>query len=96
MYPGILVSDYVKRAQIGKKGGCLLFRHSMATTMLVNWVDIHCIQQMLGHSDIGTTRLYTRMSIAKPKEMHGRTHPAELDGASAAAYGSALLRGENT
>lgn len=80
VYLGILVSGYVKRAGIGKEGGCLLFRHSMATTMLENGADIRYIQQMLGHSDIGTTRLYTHVSIAKLKEVHGRTHPAELDG----------------
>jgi integrase/recombinase XerD len=79
-YLGILISDYVKKSGIGKEGGCLLFRHSMATTMLENGADIRYIQQMLGHSDISTTELYTHVSIAKLKEVHGKTHPAELDG----------------
>lgn len=68
----------------------------MATTMLENGADIRYIQQMLGHSDIGTTRLYTHVSIAKLKEVHGKSHPAELEGESDSASGDAPLRGENT
>jgi len=78
-YLGNHISDYVKKANIGKSGGCLLFRHSMATTMLENGADIRYIQQMLGHSDISTTRLYTHVSIAKLKEVHEKTHPAERE-----------------
>jgi len=79
VYLGTHISNYVKKAGIGKKGGCLLFRHSMATTMLENGADIRYIQQMLGHSDISTTKLYTHVSIAKLKEVHGKTHPAERE-----------------
>ena len=76
-YLGIQVSLYVGKAQIAKRGGCLLFRHSMATTMLENGADIRFIQQMLGHSDLSTTQLYTHVSLGKLKEVHARTHPAE-------------------
>jgi integrase/recombinase XerD len=76
-YLGIQISIYVSKAQIGKKGGCLLFRHSMATTMLENGADIRFIQQMLGHTDLSTTQLYTHVSLGKLKEVHARTHPAE-------------------
>lgn len=77
-YLGIQISNYVKKAQICKAGGCLLFRHSMATTMLENGADIRFIQQMLGHSDLSTTELYTHVSLGKLKEVHARTHPAEI------------------
>jgi len=78
-YLGIHISNYVKRAEIGKRGGCLLFRHSLATTMLENGADIRYIQQMLGHAQLSTTQLYTHVSITKLKEVHAKTHPAERE-----------------
>jgi len=70
-----VVSDYVKAAGIGKEGSCHMFRHSMATLMLENGADIRYIQQILGHSSLETTRIYTHVSIRKLKEVHAATHP---------------------
>jgi integrase/recombinase XerD len=75
---GVAVSNYVKKANIGKTGGFLLFRHSMATRMLENGADIRFIQKMLGHTELKTTELYTHVSIKKLKEVHDKTHPAKL------------------
>jgi integrase/recombinase XerD len=72
-----LVRDYVIAAKIGKSGSCHLFRHTMATLMLENGADIRFIQAMLGHVDISTTQIYTRVSIRKLKEIHTATHPAK-------------------
>jgi len=74
-----LVRDYVDAANIGKRGACHLFRHSMATLMLENGADIRFIQQMLGHADLNTTQIYTHVSIRKLKEIHTATHPARLE-----------------
>ena len=71
--------DYVDKADIGKRGACHLFRHSMATLMLDNGADIRFIQQMLGHADLNTTQIYTHVSIRKLKEIHTATHPAKLE-----------------
>ena len=73
-----LVRDYVDKANIGKRGACHLFRHSMATLMLENGADIRFIQQMLGHADLNSTQIYTHVSIRKLKEIHTATHPAKL------------------
>ncbi len=70
-----LVRDYVNAADIGKKGACHLFRHTMATLMLENWADIRFIQQMLGHARLDTTQIYTQVSIRMLKEIHSATHP---------------------
>jgi integrase/recombinase XerD len=78
VYFGAIISNYVKKAGINKTGSCLLFRHSMATRMLENGADIRYIQQMLGHTELKTTELYTHVSIKKLKEVHERTHPAKL------------------
>jgi integrase/recombinase XerD len=78
-----LVKEYVARAELGKTGACHLFRHTMATVMLEGGADIRFIQEMLGHADLSTTQIYTRVSIRKLKEVHARTHPgAKLGGTS--------------
>jgi integrase/recombinase XerD len=70
-----LVTKYIKQADIGKKGSCHLFRHTVATLMLDNGADIRFIQQMLGHVSIGTTEIYTHVSIVQLKKVHNMTHP---------------------
>jgi integrase/recombinase XerD len=47
----------------------------MATSMLEGGADIRFIQAMLGHSDLATTEIYTRVSILKLQEVHRATHP---------------------
>jgi len=70
-----LVRDYVTAANIGKRGSCHLFRHTMATLMLENGADIRFIQAMLGHAELTTTQLYTQVSIRHLKAIHTATHP---------------------
>lgn len=66
---------YVEAANLGKKGSCHIFRHSMATLMLEGGADIRFIQQMLGHSNLNTTQIYTQVSIRKLQEIFKATHP---------------------
>ncbi len=73
------VREYVTAADIGKKGACHLFRHTLATLMLENGADIRFIQQMLGHADLSTTQIYTQVSIQQLKQIHNATHPARLE-----------------
>lgn len=73
-----VVSDYVRDSGIGKDGSCHMFRHTMATLMLENGADIRYIQQILGHSNLDTTQIYTHVSIRKLKEVHCATHPGAL------------------
>ncbi len=72
-----LVRNYIDKANIGKRGSCHLFRHTMATLMLENGADIRFIQAMLGHVKLDTTQIYTQVSIKKLKEVHSLTHPAK-------------------
>lgn len=71
-----LVKRYLAAAGIHRPGACHLFRHTMATMMLENGADIRFIQAMLGHASIETTTIYTRVSLAKLREVYERTHPA--------------------
>ena len=45
--------------------------------MLENGADIRFIQAILGHAQLSTTEIYTHVTIAKLKEIHALTHPAE-------------------
>jgi len=69
------ISKYISKANIHKHGSCHLFRHTAATLMLENGADIRYIQEMLGHSSIKTTEIYTRVSIKQLKNVHNLTHP---------------------
>lgn len=76
---GDKVKRYLKNAGIDAPGACHLLRHAMATHMLENGADIRYIQAMLGHADLGTTQIYTHVSIRKLQEIHAATHPAKLE-----------------
>lgn len=73
-----MVGGYVKQADIGKKGSCHLFRHTMATLMLEGGADVRYIQAMLGHVKLETTMIYTQVSIRQLKRVHELTHPARM------------------
>lgn len=74
---GQKIRDYKTLANITKPGGCHLFRHAMATHMLDNGADIRHIQDMLGHSCLSSTQVYTKVSRQGLKDVHRQTHPAE-------------------
>ncbi len=72
---GEWVRNYLDEAEITKPGACHLFRHTVATMMLENGADIRYIQELLGHSSITSTQIYTKVTINKLKEVYSRTHP---------------------
>jgi len=71
----VMVKRYLRQAGIDCLGACHLFRHAMATHMLDNGADIRFIQAMLGHGDLNSTQIYTRVSVEKLREIHNVTHP---------------------
>ena len=52
-----------------------MFRHSVATLLLEEDVDIRCIQHILGHSSILTTQIYTHVAETKQREIMEERHP---------------------
>jgi integrase/recombinase XerD len=77
-----VVHRYVQAAGLGKTGSCHLFRHTMATLLLENGADVREVQEMLGHSQLSTTALYTHVAIGRLKQVHRAAHPAEREAGS--------------
>lgn len=74
----MLVSRYLKQTGLRAQGGSHILRHSVATHMLQNGADIRYIQQMLGHSSLSSTQIYTRVQDPALKRVHDEMHPAKL------------------
>lgn len=73
-----MINRYVKLAGIEQHITPHMFRHSFATLLLEQDVDIRYIQNILGHSSINTTEIYTHVSNTKQKDILVNKHPRNL------------------
>ena len=71
----LMLKKYTKQAGIERNITPHMFRHSFATYLIEEGVDVSCVQQILGHSSIKTTQIYIHIAAKKQAEILKELHP---------------------
>lgn len=74
---GDLIRKYARRAGITNRITPHSFRHACATHLLRAGADIRYVQELLGHADLSSTQIYTKIDISFLKRAHRKYHPRE-------------------
>ncbi|MFH1768671.1 MAG: site-specific tyrosine recombinase/integron integrase [Candidatus Omnitrophota bacterium] len=70
-----IINKYIGKVSLSLKVSPHTFRHSFATHLLNRGADLRSVQELLGHSSIATTQIYTHLTIDSLKRVYERTHP---------------------
>jgi len=81
MYPKLvynIVTKQLKTISTSNKRSPHILRHSFATHLMNNGADLNAVKELLGHSSLAATQVYTHNSIDKLKEIYKNTHPKAM------------------
>lgn len=70
-----VLKEQVKKISLKHKISIHTLRHTFATHLLNNGADIKTVQELLGHSSLATTEIYTHITSERVKEVYNKTHP---------------------
>lgn len=69
-----------KAAGIDKRVTCMVLRHSIASHLLENGMDIRYIQEFMGHENLRTTQIYSKVTLDGLRKRYNKAHPEEKRG----------------
>jgi integrase/recombinase XerD len=70
-----IINEAARVAEIPGEISPHTFRHSFATHLLEGGADVRVVQELLGHSSVATTQIYTLVTVDKLREIYGAAHP---------------------